>query len=75
MNELKEAVFINFIRLFLLLIFFLTIEWFGRENQYAIEKLGIKKSRWVRWCFYSFIVFLIGMFAQTTEMPFIYFQF
>jgi alginate O-acetyltransferase complex protein AlgI len=58
-----------------LLIFLLISEWSGRENQHALEKLGINKPRIIRWLFYSFIVVLIGMYSQTSETPFIYFQF
>lgn len=58
-----------------LLLFFVFIEWIGRENNYAIETFGLKWKRPIRWIFYSFILFLIGMFMQTEESPFIYFQF
>jgi alginate O-acetyltransferase complex protein AlgI len=58
-----------------LLIPFLIIEWVGRENNYAIECIILHRPRWMRWGFYSFLVFLIGMFIQTEESPFIYFQF
>lgn len=59
----------------LLIIFFMIIEWFGRGNKYGIETTFVKSPRYLRWGFYSFIVFLIGMFMQTGEMNFIYFQF
>ncbi len=59
----------------LLIVFFLLIEWYGREQQYAIEKLGLKWKRPMRWAMYVFIVFLILIFMQTEETPFIYFQF
>lgn len=59
----------------LLVSFMLIIEWFGRERQYALERFGFKWPRLLRWTFYSFIIFLIGMFMQTEETPFIYFQF
>lgn len=61
--------------LFLLLIFFILIEWIGRESNYALENIGQKKSKIFRWSFYAFILFLIGMYMQTKETPFIYFQF
>lgn len=61
--------------IFVLLLFFMLIEWLGRENKYGIEKIGYKKSRVYRWSFYFFIIFLIGMFMQTKETTFIYFQF
>ncbi|MGN6492289.1 MAG: MBOAT family O-acyltransferase [Agriterribacter sp.] len=58
-----------------LVIFFMLIEWIGREEKYAIEKLGFGWQKYWRWAFYSFLIFLIGMFMVTDEMPFIYFQF
>jgi len=54
---------------------FMLIEWIGRESQYAIANLGLCISTTIRWSIYSFIIFLIGMFKQTVETPFIYFQF
>lgn len=59
----------------ILILFFLIIEWLGRTDQYALERLGLSKSRWIRWAGYSFLVFLIGMYSATEETPFIYFQF
>lgn len=59
----------------ILVAFFMTIEWIGREHQYAIQDLLIKKPRIIRWLFYGFIILLIGLFLQTHETPFIYFQF
>ena len=65
----------NVIVTLLLLFFFLLIEWLGREQKYAIEFLGRKWNRYARWCMYSLIIFIIGMFAHTEKMPFIYFRF
>lgn len=59
----------------ILLIFFILIEWHGRREQFAIAKIGLGRSQKFRWAFYSLLVFLIGMFMQTKETPFIYFQF
>ncbi len=58
-----------------LLIFFIIIEWKGRENQFAISTFGFKWHRPFRLAFYSFIIFAIGMFMPSIESPFIYFQF
>ncbi len=58
-----------------LIIFFVILEWNGRGGQYAISEIGKKWYRPIRWSFYSFLIFLIGMFMQTGETPFIYFQF
>src|SRR5690554_3583080 len=58
------------------LIFILVlIEWRGREGQFAIEDIAEKWKKPLRWIFYASILFLIGMFMQTEETPFIYFQF
>lgn len=57
------------------LILFVVLEWIGREDQYALARIGSSWKRPLRWAFYSFIIFLIGMFMQTEETPFIYFQF
>ena len=58
-----------------LIVFFLLVEWQGREGEYAIHNFDSKWSRAIRWSFYAFIIFLIGMFMKTEETPFIYFQF
>lgn len=58
-----------------LIIFFIIMEWVGRANQYGLEKIGIKWPRILRWTFYGFLIFLIGMYMPTEESPFIYFQF
>jgi len=59
----------------ILLLLFIVIEWLGRRNKYAIEFTALKQKRFVRWSFYILILFLTGMFMQTEETPFIYFQF
>lgn len=61
--------------LIILLLFFVFIEWIGRRGKYALERLDHVKSKFLRWTIYSFIIFLIGMYMQTNETPFIYFQF
>ncbi|MBP9848355.1 MAG: MBOAT family protein [Flavobacterium sp.] len=59
----------------LLIIFFIIIEWIGRKEQFAIAVIGKKWNVFIRWSFYSFIIFLIGAYMNTEETPFIYFQF
>ena len=58
----------------LLIASFVFIEWVGREDQYAIEKLGMKWKRPVRYAFYYAIILAIFWFAGK-EQEFIYFQF
>lgn len=58
-----------------LLVAFIFLEWLGREQEFAIEKMGFSWPQKVRWLFYTAILFAIVMFMQTEEVPFIYFQF
>lgn len=56
------------------IIFFLIIEWFGRENKYALENFGLKWFTPLRWLFYSFLIVCIIVLSGK-EQEFIYFQF
>ncbi|MDA9267080.1 MBOAT family protein [Salibacteraceae bacterium] len=58
-----------------LMLLFLIIEWAGRFGEYGIDKLGLQWGRPLRWTFYAFLIFIIGMFMKSEESPFIYFQF
>jgi D-alanyl-lipoteichoic acid acyltransferase DltB (MBOAT superfamily) len=58
----------------ILIVFFLLIEWLGREQQYAIEKMNLPKNKIFKWVFYYSIVMLIFLYG-TTSNDFIYFQF
>ncbi|AWH83776.1 membrane-bound O-acyltransferase family protein [Flavobacterium album] len=60
--------------LFALIAFFMVIEWLGRENNYALERFGIKLPAVVRWAFYFVLIGLIFIFFGS-EQEFIYFQF
>jgi D-alanyl-lipoteichoic acid acyltransferase DltB (MBOAT superfamily) len=60
--------------LILLMLIFILIEWFGREQQYAIAKMGMRFPKIVRWGFYYTIIISIIYFAGA-EQKFIYFQF
>jgi len=64
----------NVIPLFLFLILFLTVEWLGRQEEYAIEKLGMDWRKSVRYAFYYGIILAI-MYFGGKEQQFIYFQF
>jgi alginate O-acetyltransferase complex protein AlgI len=57
-----------------LIVLFIMIEWAGRRNNFAIEKLFIGNSVLVRWSFYFVLVMAIFIFS-TKEQEFIYFQF
>ncbi len=57
-----------------LIMMFLLVEWLGRENQYAIEKLGVNWKRPVRYAMYYALIIAIFWFGGK-EQQFIYFQF
>lgn len=58
----------------LLVIIFILVEWKGRENQYAIEKLGLQWRKPLRYAMYYAIIISVFWFGGNTEQ-FIYFQF
>ncbi len=60
--------------LFVLLLLFIVVEWFGRREQYAIERLWLGYPRAVRWGIYYVIAMLIFLYGGK-EQEFIYFQF
>ena len=57
----------------LLIIAFVCVEWLGREKQYAIADLGIKK-KWKRYALYYSILIIILLLGEEGQQ-FIYFQF
>jgi alginate O-acetyltransferase complex protein AlgI len=61
-------------KIFLFLFLFLVMEWGGRSHEYALEKVLVNKSPFLRWALYYLLIILIVMFAGK-EQDFIYFQF
>jgi D-alanyl-lipoteichoic acid acyltransferase DltB (MBOAT superfamily) len=57
-----------------LIVLFTIIEWFGRDQQYAIARIGLNWSRILRWSFYIVLVIFIVQYAGSGQ-KFIYFQF
>ncbi len=53
---------------------FILIEWLGREDQYAIEKLGLEWRRPWRYIMY-YVIFISVILFSGEEQQFIYFQF
>ncbi len=53
---------------------FVIIEWLGRNQRFAIEKIPAIQSRYLRWSFYMLIIFSIIIFGGE-QQEFIYFQF
>lgn len=62
------------VKILFLIIFFLAIEWLGREHLYAVEKTGLNRPRYMRWAFY-YILLLLIFFEGGRDQAFIYFQF
>jgi len=61
-------------KILILIILFFIVEWFGREQQYAIAHIGVKWYRPIRWAMYYIIIISIFYFA-ISQQQFIYFQF
>lgn len=53
---------------------FMIIEWFGREEQYAIANINLRLPRIARWSVYYLLTIAIIYFSGA-EQQFIYFQF
>lgn len=62
------------IKIALLIILFVLIEWFGRKGQFALQHLGLKWKRPFRYVIYYSIILAIFWFGGK-EQQFIYFQF
>jgi D-alanyl-lipoteichoic acid acyltransferase DltB (MBOAT superfamily) len=60
--------------LLILIALFIAIEWLGREQQYAIQNLGLRWKRPLRHAMYYAIIIAIFWFGGK-EQQFIYFQF
>ena len=58
-----------------LIFVFMSVEWLGRKDDYAIKKMFLDGHRIIRWGFYMLILILIFVFSSTKEQQFIYFQF
>ena len=58
----------------ILILFFVFIEWLGRDGHYAISNLGFKWKRQIRYALYYFLIIAIFWFSGK-QQQFIYFQF
>ena len=58
----------------ILIAFLMSIEWLGREQQYALSQLGVKWYKPLRLAMYYCIILAIYIFAGS-QQQFIYFQF
>lgn len=58
-----------------LIVIFLIIEWIGREQQFALEKLGLNWKKSIRYAVYFIIAVMIAYYTNRGQAEFIYFQF
>jgi len=70
-EKISVAPSLSFVLIF---IFFILVEWFGREWQHGLEQFALKWKKWLRWLFYFVLVLLILAFSGSAQ-EFIYFQF
>ena len=59
----------------ILVVIFVLIEWWGRDSQYAIAKIGLGWKKPLRYAIYCLIILSIMCFGNFNENQFIYFQF
>jgi alginate O-acetyltransferase complex protein AlgI len=60
--------------LIILVLFFIIIEWLGREGNFALDNFRKQGNRFFRWSFLMLILVLLFIFGKE-EQQFIYFQF
>ncbi|MCK5825299.1 MAG: MBOAT family protein [Ichthyobacteriaceae bacterium] len=65
-----KGVLITLFYIFMMLV----IEWFGREQEYALASLGIKLNKTVRYTMYYAMIIVLLWFGGE-EQAFVYFQF
>jgi alginate O-acetyltransferase complex protein AlgI len=66
--------YLEYKTLFCLILFFIIIEWTGREEKFAIERLGLNWNSIFRYGFYLILIICLFKFGGT-QQQFIYFQF
>ncbi len=74
-SYIELGIYLKHYQLFLLLFFFLVVEWMGRKGEFALDRLFSGRSHYAfRFSFYQLIVLLIYWF-NAEQQTFIYFQF
>ncbi|MCB5972168.1 MBOAT family O-acyltransferase [Flavobacterium psychrophilum] len=68
-TELKVRGYLIFI-----ILFFLIVEWFGREEQFALAKIGLNWKSPIRYALYFTLIIMLFWFGGK-EQQFIYFEF
>ena len=74
LSFIQLSSYIEYKKIIALVSIFVIIEWFGRENQYALEKIALNWKKPYRFAFYYLILLAIFWFTGN-EQEFIYFQF
>ncbi len=73
-SYLSASVYLRYYKILVLLLLFISVEWIGRSDQYALEKLGLKWPRYIRYSmYYALIICILWLGVRSQE--FIYFQF
>ncbi len=62
------------LKILALIVFFVTLEWLGREQKFAIAQFAMNLPRPLRWAFYYAMIFIIFYFSGS-QQQFIYAQF
>lgn len=73
-SYLDLGLYAQYKTIIILLTIFMVIEWFGRENQYAIEKIALNWPKPARWFFY-YLIAMTALLFSGQQQEFIYFQF
>ncbi|MBN1186775.1 MAG: MBOAT family protein [Bacteroidales bacterium] len=74
LSYIQLDIYMEYIKVIILIIIFIVIEWLGRENQYALEKLALNRNRPLRFVLYYAIIAAIILLSGN-QQEFIYFQF
>ncbi len=59
----------------IMILLMLGVEWHARKREFGLSLFASSIPQVIRWFFYAFLIACIGMYMQTQETPFIYFQF
>ncbi|MEP7108253.1 MAG: MBOAT family O-acyltransferase [Ferruginibacter sp.] len=70
------GIYLKYINIIIFIMIMMTIEWFGRDKQYAISKIDNRYPIVIRWALYFSLIGVIYYFTSTGKpQQFIYFQF
>ena len=74
----SESIFsvpdVDFGNTMVLVLIFISIEWMGREGQFAIQNIHTRIPSYLRWTFYIIVIIAISAYGGN-QQEFIYFQF